>query len=70
MATILIFKDSEAIGEFPGTADADALIGTLPYLKDGIYGVVLDGGVIAHSADLPRDNPWYRKNALQVERSK
>jgi len=68
--SILVFKGSESIGEFPySLQDESDFAATEPLrkLKPEFSGVILDGhGVLAHSANLPKDNPWYRPLALQV----
>lgn len=71
--TLIVFDaDGRSVGEwkfkFP-YGDSEAAIEPLRKLKPQFVGVTLSGhGIAAVSADMPTDNPWYRKNAIQVVR--
>lgn len=71
--TLIVFdRDGRSIGEwkfaFP-YGDSNAAIEPLQKLRTEYVGVTLSSfGIAAVSADMPTDNPWYRKNAIQVTR--
>lgn len=71
--TLIVFgRDGRTIGEWKFTfpyGDAAAAIEPLQKLRAEYVGVTLSGhGIAAVSADMPKDNPWYRERAIQVVR--
>ena len=72
--TLIVFDaDGRSVGEwkfkFP-YGDSEAAIEPLRKLRPEYVGVTFsDCGIAAVSADMPKDNPWYRKNAIQVVRN-
>jgi hypothetical protein len=69
--SLLVFRGHEAIGEYPFRVkdhSASAVTEPLRRLKPEFSGVILgNDGVIAHSANLPKENLWYRELILHVE---
>ena len=71
--TLIVFdREGWSIGEWKFTfpyGDAAAALEPLQKLRPEYVGVTLSGhGIEAVSADMPKDNPWYRARAIQVER--
>ena len=71
--TLIVFdRDGKSIGEWKFTfpdGDSTAALEPLRKLRPEYVGVILSGhGIEAVSADMPRDNPWYRERAIQVAR--
>jgi hypothetical protein len=67
---LLVFRGHEVIGEYPfnikGGTDL-AIKEVLGNLKSDLSGVILnDYGVVAHSANLPKDNVWFNSLVLHV----
>ena len=71
--TLLVFdRTGQCIGEWKFTfpdGNSTAAIEPLQKLRPEYVGVILSGhGIEAVSADMPRNNPWYRARAIQVAR--
>lgn len=71
--TLIVFgRDGRSVGEWKFKllyGDSEAALEPLHKLKPEYVGVTLSSyGVAAVSADLPKDNPWYRAGAIKVER--
>ena len=62
--SLLVFRGDEAMGEYPFTAkNADASTELLTKLHPELAAVILgDSGIIRHTANLPKSNPWYRES--------
>lgn len=71
--TLIVFDaNGRSVGEwkfeFP-YGDSEAAIEPLRKLKPEYVGVTLSSfGIAAVSANMPTDNPWFRKGAIQVVR--
>jgi len=67
---LLVYRGHEVMGEYPVNSTVDSVAiarDALTKLKPELSGVILgEYGLLAHSANLPKDNPRYNELVLHV----